>query len=292
VSIFFPLIYLFAGWLAGKTALDFKTGASWVLTRIAIPVVIVFNIATRFDSMSPIIIATALCMLVMMMVCQRLMRDPVKSLCFSYLNIGWLGLPVASALFGNDASAIIIAAYVGSSIVGNSVGAGMLSGSRFNLLKLLQTPPVLALIAGSVLIPFSQDVSRWGSELYTVSKFMMSFLGMAILGIWLSKITLSLSDLFQEFRPFLLKAGVMAILCSLLLALASTLNFRLITDNPATLYLFCLLPPAANIIVLETHYLGTGTSAKSITCGTCVSIVAISIYAAVIMGFRTWGLAS
>ena len=114
MSIFFPLIYLFAGWLAGKTALDFKTGASWVLTRIAIPVVIVFNIATRFDSMSPIIIATALCMLVMMMVCQRLMRDPVKSLCFSYLNIGWLGLPVASALFGNDASAIIIAAYVGS----------------------------------------------------------------------------------------------------------------------------------------------------------------------------------
>ena len=168
----------------------------------------------------------------------------------------------------------------------------MLSGSRFNLLKLLQTPPVLALIAGSVLIPFSQDVSRWGSELYTVSKFMMSFLGMAILGIWLSKITLSLTDLFQEFRPFLLKAGVTAILCSLLLALASTLNFRLIIDNPATLYLFCLLPPAANIIVLETHYLGTGTSAKSITCGTCVSIIAISIYAAVIMGFRTWGLAS
>ncbi len=289
MSIFFPLIYLFAGWLVGKTALDFKTTASWVLTRIAIPVVIIFNISTRFGSMSTIIVATAMCMLAMLVVCQRIMRDPVKSLCFSYLNIGWLGLPVASALFGNDASTIIIAAYVGSSIVGNSVGAGMLSGSRFNLLKLVQTPPVLALFAGAMLIPFGQNVSRWGTELYSVSKFMMSFLGMAVLGIWLSKIRLSASDLLREIKPFLLKSVVMAVLVSLLLLLASSLDFRLIAENPATLYLFCLLPPAANIIVLETHYLGTGKSARPITCGTCVSIIAISLYAAVIIGFRAWG---
>lgn len=291
MSIFFPLIYLFTGWLVGKTALDFKTAASWVLTRIAIPIVIIFNISTRFGSMSSIIVTTAVCMLAMLMACQRIMRDPVKSLCFSYLNIGWLGLPVASALFGNDASSIIIAAYVGSSIVGNSVGAGMLSGNRFNLLKLVQTPPVVALFAGAMLIPFSQEVSRWGTELYNVSKLMMSFLGMAVLGIWLSKIRLSLSDLLQEIKPFLLKSVVMAVLITLLLVLAISLNFRLIAENPATLYLFCLLPPAANIIVLETHYLGTGESARSITCGTCVSIIAISLYAAVILGNRAWGVA-
>jgi len=291
VSIFFPLIYLFTGWLVGKTALDFKTAASWVLTRIAIPIVIIFNISTRFGSMSSIIVTTAVCMLAMLVACQRIMRDPVKSLCFSYLNIGWLGLPVASALFGNDASSIIIAAYVGSSIVGNSVGAGMLSGNRFNLLKLVQTPPVVALFAGAMLIPFSQEVSRWGTELYNVSKLMMSFLGMAVLGIWLSKIRLSLSDLLQEIKPFLLKSVVMAVLITLLLVLAISLNFRLIAENPATLYLFCLLPPAANIIVLETHYLGTGESARPITCGTCVSIIAISLYAAVILGYRAWGVA-
>nr|WP_254633621.1 permease [Pantoea sp. GbtcB22] len=270
--------------------MDFKTAASWVLTRIAIPIVIMFNISSRFSSMSTIITATAVCMLTMLVVSRWIMRDPVKSLCFSYLNIGWLGLPVASALFGNDASTIIIAAYVGSSIVGNSVGAGMLSGSRFSLFKLVQTPPVLALIAGVVLIPFSQEVTRWCAGLYDVSKFMMSFLGMAVLGIWLSKIRLSGSDILQEIKPFLLKSVVMAILISLLLILARIFHFRLIAENPATLYLFCLLPPAANIIVLETHYLGTGESAKPITCGTCVSIIAISLYAVVILGFRVWGV--
>lgn len=288
VTIFFPLIYLMAGWLVGKTALDLKTAASWVLTRIAIPIVIVFNISTRFSSMSTVIIATAICMLAMLVACRFIMRDPVRSLCFSYLNIGWLGLPVGSALFGNDAATIIIAAYVGSSIVGNSVGAGMLSGSKLNLLKLLRTPPVLALIAGAALIPFSQDVTRWCAGLYDISKFMMSFLGMAVLGIWLSKTTLSASDLRRETGPFLIKSGVMAILISLLVGLASLLHYRLIADNAATLYLFCLLPPAANIIVLETHYLGTGESAKLITCGTCISIIAISLYAAFVLGFRAW----
>ncbi|ECQ0328475.1 permease, partial [Salmonella enterica] len=53
-----------------------------------------------------------------------------------------------------------------------------------------------------------------------------------------------------------------------------------------TLYLFCFLPPAANIIVLETHYMGTGRSARTISCGTCISIIAITIYSVVIFGFR------
>lgn len=289
MTIFFPLIYLLAGWLAGKTAMDLKRSASWILTRIAIPVVIVFNISTRFSSMSTIIIATAICMLILLAACRLIMRDPVRSLCFSYLNIGWLGLPVGSALFGNDAATIIIAAYVGSSIIGNSLGAGMLSGSKLNLAGLLRTPPVLALIAGTALIPFGHEVTRWCNGLYDVAKFLMSFLGMAVLGIWLSRTTISAGDLRREIWPFIIKSGVMGLLISLLVGLASLLHYRLIADNAATLYLFCLLPPAANIIVLETHYSGTGESAKLITCATCISIVAIGLYAAFVICLRAQG---
>ena len=292
MTIFVPLIYLFAGWLAGKTAWDFKTAASWILTRVAIPVVIIFNIATRFGSMSTIILATAISMFIMLMASRYILRDPIKSLCFSYLNIGWLGLPVATALFGNEAATIIIAAYVGSSIVGNSVGAGMLSDHQFNLFKLAQTPPVLALIVGAALIPFSQQISLWFDGLYDVAKFLMSFLGMAVLGIWLSKTELTLKDLRQEVRPYLIKSAVMLILISLMIWLARTVDFRLVTENSATLYLFCLLPPAANIIVLETHYLGTGRSARIITCGTCISIIAIGLFAAAIAISRTMGIVS
>ncbi|MCA7014893.1 permease [Dickeya dadantii] len=286
MTIFFPVIYLFAGWLIGKASWDVKSAASWLLTRFVIPVVIIFNISTRFSNMSAIIIVTALVMLAMLFGGRYLNRDPVMNLCFSYLNIGWLGLPVASALFGNDGAAIIIAAYVGSSLVGNSVGAGMLSGHKFSLIKLLQMPPVLALGVGVLLIPFSQEISMLFGSIYEVAKFLMSFLGMAVLGIWLSKTNMSINDLRLEVRPFLQRAGVMFVLITLLLLLANAVNQTLITNNAATLYLFCLLPPAANIIVLETHYLGTGRSARAITCGTCISIVAISFYAAAVLGWR------
>jgi hypothetical protein len=45
--------------------------------------------------------------------------------------------------------------------------------------------------------------------------------------------------------------------------------------------LFCL-PPAANIVALETHYQGTGTSAKDIASGTIVSCVVVMLYGVVL----------
>ncbi|WP_182057412.1 permease [Pantoea sp. ME81] len=290
MTIFFPLIYLSAGWLLGKTAWDCKTAASWILTRIAIPIVIIFNISTRFHSMSTIIIATAISMMVLLLAGRYVFADPIKNLCFSYLNIGWLGLPVASVLFGNDAATIIIAAYVGSSIVGNSLGAGMLSGEKFNPITLMRTAPVIALMIGVALIPLSDSVALHFDSLYQIAKFMMSFLGMAVLGIWLSKTTISMRDFRLELRPFITRSIVFAVLISLLLLIANQSNASLITQNPATLYLLCLLPPAANIIVLETHYLGTGNSARAISCGTCISIVAIALYSAAVLGGRALGI--
>ncbi|WP_205960967.1 hypothetical protein [Pantoea rodasii] len=68
MTIFLPLVYLMTGWLLGKTAWDFKSAASWILTRIAIPIVIIFNLSTRFDSMSTIIVATAISMIALLVV--------------------------------------------------------------------------------------------------------------------------------------------------------------------------------------------------------------------------------
>lgn len=75
-------------------------------------------------------------------------------------------------------------------------------------------------------------------------------------------------------------------LVSALIALCKPLGISLVMENMPTLYLLCLLPPAANIIVLETHYLKSGRSASLIACGTCLSIVAIGVYAAVVLWLR------
>lgn len=220
--------------------------------------------------------------------------DPVQNLCFCYLNIGWLGLPVVDTLFGDGAAMVIIAAYVGSSLLGNSVGVGLMAhgqNPRERIRQTLQAPPVLALLIGLVMIPFGPQLEAYGKPVYEVLKFLMSFLGMAVLGIWLSETQICAADFRKALLPFALRAVGYFTLISLFIIVCKRLEIGLVLENKPALYLLCFLPPAANIVVLETHYLHRGRSASLIACGTCLSIVAISIYAAVVLLIRSnWGL--
>lgn len=285
MTLFLPLIYLLCGLIAGKLTWDAKPLLSLLLTKFIIPVVIIYNIATNFSNMGVVLITTIVVMSIMLLTGKFLRINPVSTLCFSYLNIGWLGLPVAASLFGNQAAAIFISAYIGSSIVGNSLGAWLLTGIRFNIRKLIQMPPVIALIIGCMLLPLGKQI-RELDLIYSLAKFLMSFLGMAILGMWLTKSKITLTDIRNTIQTFLKKAAAYFCVLSVLLGLACLCRQNLILENTAALYLFCLLPPAANIIVLETHYLGTGYSVKPISCGTCISIIAIGIYALSILSIN------
>ena len=285
MTLFLPLIYLLCGLIAGKLTWDAKPLLSLLLTKFIIPVVIIYNIATNFSNMGVVLITTIVVMSIMLLTGKFLRINPVSTLCFSYLNIGWLGLPVAASLFGNQAAAIFISAYIGSSIVGNSLGAWLLTGIRFNIRKLIRMPPVIALIIGYILLPLGKQIHEL-DLIYSLAKFLMSFLGMAILGMWLTKSKITLADIRNTIQTFLKKAAAYFCILSALLGLACLCQQNLILENTAALYLFCLLPPAANIIVLETHYLGTGYSVKPISCGTCISIIAIGIYALSILSIN------
>ena len=48
-------------------------------------------------------------------------------------------LPIASAFFGDSAAMVIIAAYVGSSLFGNSVGVGLMMEDNNLKSRILQT---------------------------------------------------------------------------------------------------------------------------------------------------------
>ena len=67
--------------------------------------------------------------------------------------------------------------------------------------------------------------------------------------------------------------------------IAGLLKLELVAANKPALYMLCLLPPAANIIVLETHYCRTGRSAGLIACGTLLSLSMIAVYAGIITYF-------
>ncbi|MCX7205643.1 MAG: permease [Proteobacteria bacterium] len=281
ISIFYPFLYLIIGVILGRSSFEIKNRASALLTKIIIPLVIIYNISTNKSDVFIVMASIVLIMLIMLTISRSIEKDPVKNLCFCYLNIGWLGLPIASSSFGNEAATVIISAYVGSSLFGNSVGVGLMAHGKNIQTRIIQTlkaPPVLALLIGVVLTPFSSQIMDFGKPSYEIIKFIMGFLGMVILGAWLSKMPLQKVDLKNSLFIFLIRSLLFFILMSIFIIICKYFEVNLVGKNIPTLYLICLLPPAANIIVLETHYMKSGRSASMIAWGTCISIVAIPVY--------------
>lgn len=289
LSIFTPLLYLLFGLLLGQTRLQLKGIASAFLTNVVIPLVIIYNLATYRSGLLAVVLGVMAIMAVMAAVGGAFTRDPIRNLCFFYLNIGWLGMPIATALFGDSAASLYIAAYIGSTVFGNSIGAGMLEHGvslQDRLVKLLKSPPVISVVIGFVLLPLGDVIAVQFHTLYQVLKFLLGFIGMAILGLWLSESKVQFKDIKNELLPALYRSVTLFVLLTLFVILCTFLEVNFVTQNLAALYLICLLPPAANIIVLETHYRKTGDSAKIIASGTCISIVAIFVYAIAIYGIR------
>ncbi|MCM5704029.1 hypothetical protein [Larsenimonas salina] len=196
MSALLPLFYMIGGLMVGKYLPDVSALLSKVLTRVLIPYVIVFNLATYEAGTGTIAVASLLFCLTLFGVGTLIWKDRLTPILFSYLNIGWLGLPVAMAMFEDEASRVLIAAYIGSSIFGNVAAVmAMQTEARWKdvFKRTLRSPPVMAVLVGvclHVMAPALIEVSVI-EQLYPVAKLLMSVLGMCILGIWLyqSRIT-------------------------------------------------------------------------------------------------------
>ena len=231
VKIVLPFLYLGFGFLVGKAPIDIKKQTAYLLTRVIIPLIIIYNISTCRADLFVSIFAMIIMMTVMMYMSRLFSADAVEQICFFYLNIGWLSLPIVATVWGDSAATAVLSLYIGNSLFGNSIGAGMLinnGAAKIDIKRTLKSPPVAALIIG--------------------------------------------------IKLAVLRALTVACLMTLFIFIAGLLHLELVTANKQALYMICILPPAANIIVLETHYCHTGKSAGLTAWGTLLSLVLIPIY--------------
>lgn len=281
LKIALPFLYLFLGFLVGKTRIDIKNQMAYLLTKIIIPLIIIYNIATCRADLFVSIFAMIIMMTIMMYVSRLFSADVIEQLCFFYLNIGWLSLPIVATVWGDSAATAVLSLYIGNSLFGNSIGAGMLinnGATKIDVKRTLKSPPVAALIIGIICIPFSDSIKLYLPPIYQIVKLIMSILGMGVLGMWLAKITLNIQDLKLAIKIAVLRAVTVGCLMTLFIVIAGQLHLELVTSNKPALYMLCILPPAANIIVLETHYCHTGKSAGLTAWGTLLSLALIPLY--------------
>lgn len=211
-----------------------------------------------------------------------LLKDSLRALCVSYLNLAWLGFPFALALFGPEISAAMVALYVGGSIFGNMWAVTAVSSAQLSwkniIKKVAMSPPVFALIiAGLCRLAGLQHVSehQFLDVIHQIAKVGMSFTGMCVLGMWLRITRVQWIDLKHSSQIYLMKIFVGIVICSISYFYLPIPN---IEQNIGVMFMLFCLPPAANIVALETHYQGTGVSARYIASGTILSVCLISIY--------------
>lgn len=266
---------------AGLT-LYLKKILSSLLARIFIPLIIIYNMVFYQAGSLWLIGFSFFSSIVLFSLFYFFKKDQLLALCFSYLNGAWLGLPLALTVFGSAASHTIVALYIGGSLFGNicaviAVGEQQQSWQQIAT-NVLKSPPVVALILAGLI--FMGGMHAWAAQpwlevIYQLDKILVTFSGMCVLGMWLSRVKVSWKDLHQALILLTSRLFLAIFLC--LLAYLS-LPIPHVTLTYAVMVMFFCLPPAANIVALETHYQGTGYSAKFIAAGTIVSCLVILCY--------------
>ena len=286
MALILPLLSFLTGYWGVQYLKPIRPFLAALLARVLIPVLITYNMVFYQEGSLWLISFSFFCSCLFFAVFYCILKNKLRALCLSYLNGAWLGIPFAFAVFGPQATSTVVALYIGGSLFGNVCAVMAVSearqDARYILKNVLLSPPVVALSMAALLsfwdLSHWQQVA-WVEMLYQANKVLVTFSGMCVLGMWLSNVRISRFDLMRSLQLIFSRGLFAVLLCG---AAYFYLPIPQFTLTYAVMLMFFLLPPAANIVALETHYQGTGHSAKYIASGTLASAILIGIYGLVL----------
>ncbi|WP_424109490.1 permease [Rothia mucilaginosa] len=307
-----PLLYLGVGFglamlLPEHWGNRLKESASALLTRWIIPTVIVYIVATSRPELFFMAASTMVLMALLVRCAAFFTNDPVQRLALVYLNAGIFGIPVVASFWGEEAVRLYVGAYIGNSVMGNILGTSLmrretntdgLTTSRAKptrkavthkaavgavLRSLLTNRPIIAVAIGLICLPAGPFLNTHAAGIYRLITWVFSFVGLMVLGMWLSTARLHRTDLIQALRWALLRVVLVSVYSVGILTAAHWMHTHTgvhldqLLAHPQVLFILGVLPPAANIVILETHYRHEGTAAPIIASGAVVSLGMIAL---------------
>lgn len=312
MGMILPLIYLGVGFglamlLPERWSNRLKESASALLTRWIIPTVIVYIVATSRPELFFMAASTMVLMALLVRCAAFFTNDPVQRLALVYLNAGIFGIPVVASFWGEEAVRLYVGAYIGNSVMGNILGTSLmrretntdgLTTSRAKptrkavthkaavgavLRSLLTNRPIIAVAIGLICLPAGPFLNTHAAGIYRLITWVFSFVGLMVLGMWLSTARLHRTDLIQALRWALLRVVLVSVYSVGILTAAHWMHTHTgvhldqLLAHPQVLFILGVLPPAANIVILETHYRHEGTAAPIIASGAVVSLGMIAL---------------
>lgn len=157
-------------------------------------------------------------------------NDPVQRLALVYLNAGIFGIPVVASFWGEEAVRLYVGAYIGNSVMGNILGTSLmrreanadgLTNSQSKparkaavgavLRSLLTNRPIIAVAIGLICLPAGPFLNTHAAGIYRLITWVFSFVGLMVLGMWLSTARLHRTDLKQAVRWALLRVVLVSV---------------------------------------------------------------------------------
>ena len=185
---------------------------------------------------------------------------PLLSASFSFFNVAFFGMPVASALFGEAAISTIVCAFVGTALYGDTIGYYLVArtkeGKRRAASKALRIPLFYAFALAVILkisgVETPDDVQPVADVLSTV----VSVLGMAVIGFNLAAVKAGDLDLPVLGRILAVRQASAIVLVAIVLAAEAAFVGVLGTQERTLVGLIALFPIAANVSLFAS-LLGT-----------------------------------
>lgn len=302
MGMILPLLYLGVGFglatlLPEHWGNHLKESASALLTCWIIPTVIVYIVATSRPELFFMAASTMVLMALLVRCSGFFTNDPVQRLALVYLNAGIFGIPVVASFWGEEAVRLYVGAYIGNSVMGNILGTSLmrretntdgLTTSRTKptqkaavsavLRSLLTNRPIVAVAIGLICMPTGPFLNTYAAGIYRLITWVFSFVGLMVLGMWLSTARLHRTDLKQALGWAVLRVVLVSVYSVGILTAAywmhthTGVHLDQLLAHPQVLFILGVLPPAANIVILETHYRHEGTAAPVIAAGAVVSL--------------------
>ncbi|MCL7988607.1 AEC family transporter [Sphingobacterium sp. lm-10] len=176
---------------------------------------------------------------------------------FSYYNIGWFGIPIVMALFGEEQMPLIISAYVGNALYGDTIGFYLMSRTKDvptkeAVKKVFQIPAVYACIVAIGLNLLSVELPESVEPVGKVVSWIVSALGMLIIGVTMGDIDFK-KVAYKTFSKILgLRYVAGAIILGLLVFAESQWFSILDEDQSMLMLLMASFPIAANLVVFAS----------------------------------------
>ena len=307
MGMILPLLYLGVGFglatlLPEHWGNHLKESASALLTCWIIPTVIVYIVATSRPELFFMAASTMVLMALLVRCSGFFTNDPVQRLALVYLHAGIFGIPVVASFWGEEAVRLYVGAYIGNSVMGNILGTSLmrretntdgLTTSRTKptqkaavsavLRSLLTNRPIVAVAIGLICMPTGPFLNTYAAGIYRLITWVFSFVGLMVLGMWLSTARLHRTDLKQALGWAVLRVVLVSVYSVGILTAAywmhthTGVHLDQLLAHPQVLFILGVLPPAANIVILETHYRHEGTAAPVIAAGAVVSLGMIAL---------------